>query len=156
MFEHSVFRLETLQVYQGSRERDMLAAFLAGKPRSADHLKADWVAMIAANTRAGKAVQRVHVVREPLTDYLCFELTCGYEPNVESGEDIRIVPVHGDWPRELPHHDYWLFDAANLYDMHYDTDGTWLDVEPVTDPARIEQARAWRVAALHLGAPWQC
>jgi hypothetical protein len=139
-FEHSVFRLETLQAYQGSRERELLADFLAGKPRPTDQLKADWTAMIAANARAGKAVQRVHVVTEPLTDYLRFELTWGYEPNAEAGEDIRIAPVRDAWPRELPQHDYWLFDAAQLYDMHYEPDGTWLGIEHVTDPARIVAA----------------
>lgn len=155
-FEHSVFRLETLQAYQGSRERELLADFLAGKPRPADRLKADWTAMIAANAQAGKSVQRVHVVREPLTDYLRFELTWGYEPNAEAGEDIRIVSVHdGGWPPELPQRDYWLFDAAKLYDMHYDPEGVWLGIEPVNDPARIVQACAWRDAALHLGVPWQ-
>lgn len=154
-FEHSVFRLETLQTYQGSRERDLLAEFLAGRPRPADRVKADWTAMIAANVRAGKTVQRVHVVREPLTDYLRFELTWGYEPNAQAGEDIRIVPVHDDWPHELPQHDYWLFDAATLYEMHYDADGTWLGIEHVTDPAVIVEACAWRDAALHLGIPWQ-
>ncbi len=154
-FEHSVFRLETLQTYQGSRERDLLAEFLAGRSRPVDQTKADWVSMIAANVRVGKAVQRVHVVREPLTDYLRFELTWGYELNAETGEDIRLVPIRDAWPRELPQHDYWLFDAAKLYNMHYDADGTWLGIEHVRDPAMIVEACAWRDAALHLGTPWQ-
>lgn len=154
-FAHSVFRLETLQVYQGARERGLLRDFLAGRPRPSDRLKADWTAMIAANTRVGKAVQRVHVVREPLSDYIRFELTWGYEPNVEAGEDIRIVSVRDSWPRELPQHDYWLFDSEHLYDMHYDDAGTWLGVERITDPVAIVHACAWRDAALHLGVPWQ-
>lgn len=153
-FKHSVFRLETLQVYQGSRERDLLAEFRAGKPRPPDRAKADWTAMIARNVRAGKTVQRVHVVQEPLTDYMEFELTWGYEPNIDAGEDIRIVPVRDDWPTELPRHDYWLFDASELYRMHYDSDGTWLGVEHVTAPADIVDACRWREAALHLGVPW--
>ncbi len=154
-FAHSVFRLEALQAYQGARERDLLADFLAGRPRPADPLKADWTSMITANVQAGKSVQRVHVVREPLTDYLRFELTWGYEPNAEAGEDIRVVRVDDDWPRELPRHDYWLFDATDLYDMHYDNDGVLLGVEHVTDPAKVVQACAWRDAALHLGVSWQ-
>ncbi|MGH3937593.1 MAG: DUF6879 family protein [Pseudonocardiaceae bacterium] len=63
--------------------------------------------MIDANARAGKAVQRVQVVLEPLTDYLRFELTWGYEPNVAAGEDVRIIPVGqgGSWPDDVPQHD---------------------------------------------------
>lgn len=155
-FAHSVFRLETLQVYRGQRDLDLLDRFLEGKPRPPDPAKAEWTAMITSNVQAGKAVQRVHVVLEPLTDYLRFELTWGYEPNVAAGEDIRIIPVGQDnsWPVDVPHHDYWLFDSAGLYDMHYDSDGVWLGAEHVTDPVKILDACRGRDAALHLGTLW--
>ena len=95
------------------------------------------------------------MVTEPLSDYIRFELT-GYAPNVEAGEDVRIIPVHeGEpWPASLPHHDYWLFDSHELYDQHYDADGLWLGTEAVRDPARIVDACRWRDAALHQAAPW--
>lgn len=155
-FAHSVFRLETLQVYRGQRDRDLLDRFLEGTPRPPDPAKTEWTAMITSNVRAGKAVQRVHVVLEPLTDYLRFELTWGYEPNVVAGEDIRIIAVgQGDlWPEDVAQHDYWLFDSAGLYDMHYDSDGVWLGAEHVTDPVKIVDACRSRDAALHLGSPW--
>ncbi|MCA1676263.1 MAG: hypothetical protein LC799_30170, partial [Actinobacteria bacterium] len=90
------------------------------------------------------------------SDYLRFELTWGYEPNVAAGEDVRIIPVNQDqpWPADLPHHDYWLFDSAELYDLHYNRDGVWLGVEHVMDPVKIVNACRWRDAALHLGIPW--
>ncbi|MGH3793828.1 MAG: DUF6879 family protein [Pseudonocardiaceae bacterium] len=155
-FAHSVFRLETLQVYRGERDLNLLGLFREGKPRPADPAKDEWTVMIAANARAGKAVQRVHVVREPLSDYLRFELTWGYEPNVAAGEDVRIIAIAEDdpWPGDLPQRDYWLFDSSKLYDMHYDSDGVWLGAEHVTDPTKIVDACRWRDAALHSGTPW--
>ena len=155
-FAHSVFRLETLQVYRGPRDLDLLNQFLDGKPRPPDPAKTEWTTMITSNVQAGKAVQRVHVVLDPLTDYLRFELTWGYEPNAAAGEDIRIIPLsQGDpWPADVPQHDYWLFDSAGLYDMHYDRDGVWLGAEHVIDPVKIVDACRWRDAALHLGMPW--
>lgn len=155
-FAHSVFRLETLQVYRGQRDLDLVGKFLAGKPRPPDQIKAEWTSMIASNVQAGKTVQRVHVVREPLTDYLCFELTWGYEPNAAAGEDVRIIPIaeHDPWPVDLPQHDYWLFDSAELYEMHYDSDGVLLGVEHVTVSGKIVDACRWRDAALHYGTPW--
>lgn len=155
-FERSVFRLETRQVYRGPREHALLAEFVAGRPKPEDPAKADWGAMVAFNARAGKVQQRVHVVQEPLTDYLCFELTWGYQPNVEAGEDIRIVTTNDGWPRELPQrHDFWLLDDERLFDMRYSPAGVWLGAERVTDPVAIERACAWQGAALRLGVPWR-
>ena len=155
-FAHSVFRLETLQIYQGQRNMDLLAQFLAGQPRPSEQVKLEWTAMISSNVRAGRAVQRVHVVREPLSDYLRLELTWGYEPNAMAGEDIRIIQLSKDdpWPADLPQHDYWLFDSAELYVMHYDSDAVWLGTEHVTDLKDIVDACRWRDAALHYGTPW--
>lgn len=155
-FAHSVFRLETLQIYRGARDLDLLSRFLGGQPKPPDPAKVEWTSKIASNVQSGKAVQRAHVVREPLTDYLRFELTWGYEPNVAVGEDVRIIAIgkHDSWPAELPQHDYWLFDSAELYDMHYDDDQVWLGAEHVTDPQKIVDACRWRDAALHYGIPW--
>ncbi|MGH3870475.1 MAG: DUF6879 family protein [Pseudonocardiaceae bacterium] len=155
-FAYSMFRLETLQEYRGQRDLDLLSEFLAGKPRPPDPAKTEWTSMIMSNVRAGKAVQRVHIVREPLTDYLRFELTWGYEPNAAAGEDVRLLPIaeHDPWPADLAQHDYWLFDSAELYDLHYDSDQVWQGAEHVTDPQKIVDACRWRDAALHYGTPW--
>ncbi|MBV9012195.1 MAG: hypothetical protein JO272_09115 [Pseudonocardiales bacterium] len=154
----NIFRLETLQSYRNSGEDQALAAFQAGHPHLITPGKRAWVALIRDRTAAGCAMQRVHVVREPITDYLRFELTWGYQPNVEAGEDIRIVRLApGDrWPVELPQGtDFWLFDFSVLYALRYGQDGTWLAAEDVTEPTAIEQACHWREAALRLAMPWR-
>lgn len=157
-FRHSVFRLETLQEYRGSGEDEALAAFARGDAVPPyDPTDEPWEAMIRRNVAAGRAVQRVHVVVEPLTEYLRYELTWAYGRNAAAGEDIRIIPVNRarPWPDELPHGvDYWLFDSIRLYHQHYADDGTWLGTEHVTDPARIVLADAWRGVALQLAQPW--
>ena len=81
-----------------SYEVEPYQAFLAGHPQPPTPSKDQWVSMIKAAVKAGKVFQRVHVVREPLTDYLRYELGWSYPPNVEAGEDIRILvaqPVAG-------------------------------------------------------------
>ncbi len=62
--------------------------------------KREWITLVRDRTAAGCTMQRVHVVKEPITDYLRFELTWGYQPNVDAGEDIGIVPVPpgNPWP----------------------------------------------------------
>jgi hypothetical protein len=155
-FSYSVFRLEVLQSYAAPVEDLDLAAFLDGKPRPSNPGRDKWTATIAANRDAGKTQQRVHVVTEPLTDYMRYELTWGYEPNAKAGEDIRIIPVPGSrlWP-PLPKSDFCLFDSSELFAMIYGPDGTWRGAEPVSDPHRIVEACRWRDAALHHAVPWQ-
>lgn len=124
-FRRSAFRLETLQDYSGSGEDPHLAAFLAGEPRPPSPEHEQWAGAVRAHRRAGRVLQRVHIVTEPLSDYIRWELSWGYQPGVAAGEEVCIIPVaDGEWPVEVPHRDFWLFDDTELYDMHYTLDGT--------------------------------
>ena len=153
-FEHVAFRLETLQHYQDAGEDEPLRRFLAGGERPDDPDRDRWAARVRTAVAAGKIMQRVHVVVEPLTAYLHYELAWSYTP--EAGEDIRIIPVEaGQWPAGLPGSggDFWLFDSARLLQMHYDPAGRLTATELVDDPSRIAQACRWRDAALSAGVP---
>src|SRR6266498_3070001 len=66
-FEHTAFRLETLDRYTVPEEDEALRRFLAGEPPDPD-LFVSWFTLVRAATAAGKAVQRVHLISEPLTD----------------------------------------------------------------------------------------
>jgi hypothetical protein len=152
-FRHTAYRLETLQSYDVPQEEEPLAAFLAGDPVSFGPSKDGWTAVIAEAVAAGKSFRRVHVVTEPLSDYLRFEMQ-SYRPNVEAGEDVRILPVApGRWP-DLPRHDYWLFDSADLWLMNYDEAGHFAGARSVTDAGHIVMHNYWRDAALHAAVPY--
>jgi hypothetical protein len=152
-FRYTAYRLETLQSYDVPQEEESLAAFLAGDPVSFGPSKDGWTATIANAVAAKKSMRRVHVVEEPLSDYLRYEML-SYRPNVEAGEDVRILPVTpGRWPN-LPLDDYWLFDSAELWLMDYDEDGHFTGVVPVTDAVEIVMANHWRDAALHAAVPY--
>ncbi len=154
-FEHTAYRLETLQRYQQDDETEPLQRFLADEDQPHDPAKDRWVARIAAATAAGKTMQRVHIVVEPPSDYLRYELKWSYGPNVTAGEDIRIIPVRtGGWPAGLPRHDYWLFDSRLLCRMHYDEEMRFALAELIEDPAEIVKANHWRDAALHTAIPY--
>lgn len=150
---YSVFRLETLQEYRGSGEDEWLAAFEAGASAPPpDPAQDAWETLLHAHRDAGRVWQRVHVVREPLSRYMEFELAWAYPPNAVAGEDIRIIPVAGDeWPVDVPDQDYWLIDSWELYEARYGPDGTWLGIERVDDPRWILAACRARDAALHHG-----
>jgi hypothetical protein len=152
-FAHTAYRLETLQRYDVSYEDESYAAFLAGQPMPADAAKNDWTSMISEATRAGKSFRRVHVVTEPLTDYLRYEIEWSYGPNVAAGEQIGII-VGKPEDLGLPERDYWLFDSRDLWVMDYDDEGRFLSAELVDDPAVIVEHGYWRDKALHLAVPY--
>ncbi|HYR62015.1 MAG TPA: helix-turn-helix transcriptional regulator [Actinomycetota bacterium] len=135
-FAHRAFRLETLSRYDVPEVEEALRAFLAGAPKPGpDPDDLAWQSNIRAHAAAGRPMQRVHVIRGPLTDYLRFEVEWGYPDNTAAGEDIGILHVgDGELP-ELGEEDFWLFDDSTLVLMRYDEHGRWLGADQVVDPA---------------------
>ena len=155
-FQHTWFRLELLQRYTVPYEVEPLRRYLAGDAPLKDPDQEQWLALIRDGVTAGKRMQRVHVVAEPLSEYLRYELTWEYSHNVAAGEDIRIIPAQpGSWLNELPAHDYWLFDSRELCVMEYDGEGRLLGAELIDDPADIVQHNWWRDVALHQAIPYR-
>jgi hypothetical protein len=151
LFARSAYRLELLDEYDSPRTRVRVARFLAGQPEDAE-VRAYWDAVIRDARQAGKVVRRVHVVAEPLTDYLRFELDF-YRGSAAAGEDIRILPADVAAGLNLPGFDYWLFDDQCAAVMYYGERGAWLRTEFVTDPAFVASCQRWRDAALSVALP---
>jgi hypothetical protein len=151
-FQHTAYRLETLQAYREAAEAEPLAAFLAGGQPQPHPGKRAWTALVEDARAHGKVMQRVHAVNEPLSDYLRFEIGWSYGLNVAAGEDVRILPA--PWPEGLPVTDYWLFDSRVLARMVYDQSGRMTEAELVSDPAEVADACFWRDAALHAAVPY--
>jgi len=66
-------------------------------------------------------MQRVRIVRQPLTDYERFELSL-YPQNIEAGEDIRICT-------DTMSPDFWIFDNHTAYILNYDVNGGFVGVD---------------------------
>jgi hypothetical protein len=153
-FEHSAFRLEVLQHYAMPYEDESFRRFLADEPPVADPALDEWLELVGAARAAGKRMARVHVVVEPLSDYLRYELTRWYPFNVAAGEDVRILPTRQRlWPGGLPRHDFWLYDSQKLAVLHYDPEGRLYRAELVRDPAEVVRHNAWRDVAMHQAVP---
>jgi hypothetical protein len=146
LFTRSAFRLELLDWYTSPGTERRLALWLAGKPDDAE-IRAYWDQAVGDLRRAGKTIARVHVVAEPLTDYLRYEFNfyCG---SVAAGEDIRILRADAAAGLDLPNFDYWLFDDQRAAVMYFGDRGAWLHSEIVTDPGFVASCRHWRDEAL--------
>lgn len=146
-FRRTAFRLETLPLYDVTEdaEREAFRRFCDGQPRAPQDR--EWPKLVASMVAAGKAMQRVRIVRLPLSTYEQFELAWGYPDNIAAGEDIRILPVVGTWPDGIMEHDYWLFDDAIAVAMNYDSDGRFLGPAEVSDVAAYCRCRDRAMAA---------
>ncbi|GLU46535.1 DUF6879 family protein [Nocardiopsis ansamitocini] len=154
-FSHTAYRLEARQGYGVSYEMEEFARFRSGQARGAFPGIAEWAERVEAATAVGKRFHRVHVVTEPLSDYVRFECAWCYRHTAAAGEDVRVVAVpEGTWPQGLPRFDYWLFDSALLVRMDYADDDAFVRAEIVADPAQVVAANAARDHAVHLSVPF--
>ena len=156
-FRYTCYRLETLQRYDVSYEKEEYSRFLAGEAQGASRGITGWIeGTVSKAAAADKRMQRVHVVEEPLSDYLRYEFGWAYEHTVAAGEDVRLIPVSsGQWPEGLPHYDYWLFDSSLLVAMYYEDDGAFSIAEIINEPKKIVQANYWRDMAVALSVPYR-
>jgi hypothetical protein len=132
LFEREAYRLELLDYYDSPH----FLRWQAGQPYDRRH----WDDLLA---QPGKNISRVHVIAEPLTEYLRHELDY-YSGSVAAGEDVRILPSDRAEGLELPDFDYWLFDSRLAAEMVYDDAGNWLEARLDSNPAFVAECRRWR------------
>ena len=151
LFSRRVFRLETLDFYDAPNEREPLAQFRAGNPVD-PAWREPWKKLVRDVRVSGRIMERVHVVSEPVSEYIRFSLLHGYPANVEAGEDVRIAG-RAATAGQLPAADYWLFDDDLCVRLVYGEDGRVQVVRLYRDEARLEVARRGRERAMRLAAP---
>lgn len=151
-FQRSAFRLELLDYYAAANEAEPLRRFLAGQPQD-PAWREPWKQFIREAVRDGRRVARVHVIDEPLSDYLRFELTCGYPAGAAAGEDVRIFLRHLYPKLIFPAHDFWLFDDREAVVMAYDGHGGFLGADLTSDPDVVARCRHVRDFSMNLSFP---
>jgi hypothetical protein len=134
-FERSAFRVEVRDHYDVDEEREEFAAFLEGRalpPRTAESHA--WLGLVAASTAAGRVIERVRIVSEPLTDYTRYEFAA-YRDNIAAGEKIRVIPRRALAPpdQSWASEDFWIFDDALVVLLSYDERGHFLAVHKQED-----------------------
>jgi hypothetical protein len=156
-FKSTAFRLETLPQYAVPQDVERLRVFReTGQPPARTTETSPWLGLIARTTAAGRRWSRVHIVSEPLTEYLRFELLA-YRDNASAGESIRIADR--DTHAALAHltEDFWLLDGDGDHSvavlMRYDADGHFLGAERAEHPDTVARCRAERDLALALAVP---
>ncbi|MBK3628042.1 hypothetical protein JHN59_25005 [Streptomyces sp. MBT49] len=142
-FRREAWRLETLPQYLVPQEAEEFSAFQQGRKFPGPY-EDSWIQMLRTRN-----VGRVHIVSQPLSDYLRFEFERYYQHQAPAGEDIRILDVTA---RENPLPevgDFWMFDKETVVLMHYHPDGKQIsrelyegDVTPFIEYQRIAVAES--------------
>ncbi len=156
-FTHSAFRLETLPQYLVPQEDERFRAFREGRSLPERSAKTSpWLRQIADTTAAGRHWQRVHVVGQPISDYLRFELLTDSE-NVAAGEEVRVADRDAHPEIAACSTDFWLLDGdtdhAVALLMRYDIEGRFLDAERCTDPDVLARCQRQRKLVLARSIP---
>lgn len=145
-FRRCAFRLETLPEYRMPNEVGRQELYMSGAPRPQDY-NADWHADIRRWASQGKILQRVRVVRPPLTDYQHRQFDWAYPGNLQAGEDTRVLDGAKADELGLPGWDFWFFDDEVVLRLNYTEDGTFADRSVLSD-ADPDQFRRYRELAL--------
>ncbi|PSK97399.1 hypothetical protein CLV63_108118 [Murinocardiopsis flavida] len=151
-FQVSAFRLDTLGFYLADNEREPYRRFLAGQEQDLSW-RHPWQRTVRQIGKRDRTIGRVHIVPDPLTDDLRFELTCAYPANVAAGEDAQILARSEADGIGLPDgEDFWLFDDRRSAVPNYGPGGEFTEVE-FADADRVDQHVEWRCAAQAAAVP---
>jgi uncharacterized protein DUF6879 len=135
-FERQARRLELLPAYFTPDEQEPLARFLRGEPIEPDFNK-EWHSILKDAAARRAQVDRLRIIPDKPTPYLCFEILHGYRHSAEYGERITFLEegeaVRQAGPGALI--DHWIFDDRRMYIMIYDFRGAFLGVLRVSDAA---------------------
>jgi hypothetical protein len=125
-FRSTAFRLECLPAYAVTEddESEAYRLWLAGE--QPPQKEREWPRLVASAVAAGKSMQRVRLVTQPLSDYLRFEMDWGYPANVAAGEDIRILELGPGEVFPYVVDDFWLFDNETAVWLDYDEQGHFI------------------------------
>ena len=148
--KESAFRLETLPQYLVPQEAELFASWKAGEPipvRTPENHEG--IARLQRDAARGFRRYRVHILDQPLTAYLRFELYL-YLDGVAVGSEISVVDRDTHPVLSELHEDFWLYDDEIGVRMFYDGEGHFLYPELIDD---LEPYRRMRDTALRHAEP---
>jgi hypothetical protein len=149
-----LFRMETLSRYDVPSDGGDFGRYMRGEPGPDAARKRAWHGQLEKDRARGVVNRRVHVVRPPLSDYLCFEFEWGHALNAHLEEirvlDLGAVPAPAGFVRE----DFWLMDGQDVVLMHYGDGGRFVGAE-ILPPAMLIRYRTARDAAWDAAEPFQ-
>ena len=126
-FQKCAFRVKILQKYNVDEEKQAYQYFQQYN-KLPDGFWKDWHNIIQQAKIRGAMMQRVHLIKVPITSYISFELEF-YKKSLDKWEKIFYIPL--DECSIKVESDFWIFDDSIVLKMYYDKDGYFLDFEDI-------------------------
>lgn len=152
-FQRTARRLEPRDAYASPQEDEAVRRFLAGEEVDVSW-RGFWLELVSGAVSAGKRFERVRVVADPPTGYQRYGLWSS-QFNVAAGEDIRYLRRDRANALNLPSHDFWVFDSAQLAVLYFSADHRFIGAHVVTELAVVRQHERWLDTAVEHAAPYQ-
>jgi hypothetical protein len=151
----TAFRLETLQHYAGDEEE--LDEFSRGLPlREWSVRTSPYLRRLAEATLGGQQWSRIHIVEQPLSDYVRFELA-SYVSSAAVGEQIMIAERSANPDLAHLQEDFWLLDeelpGATAVMMSYSPGGVLTGAVALTGRRTLNWCRQARFLAASHAVP---
>lgn len=146
-----MFRLETFDDYPD--DYALKARWESGEEISEYFLSYPWMRNVKAKTAAGVRCQRVHIVPEPLTEYLRFEIEVCYPLNQSCGEEVYLLPrsrIREPLRFADAMQDFLLVDDELLLHWYHPETKLWQGTRIVRDPELLKAAENEAATLLEL------
>lgn len=147
-----LLRVQTLDFYGVASDGDDFHRYMAGAAEPATPGKQAWLKKLRDDANQGRIRRNVHVVREPLTDYLRYQFEWGYVYNVKAGQDVRVLAVEDTAAARHLFHvgDFNVVEHKDVARLRYGADGAFLGAVQVGADAADGYAAlaelAWELA----------
>ncbi len=128
MFKKSAKRLELFQEYHmEGQEWDSFHMYLSGKYVPIFDDLSEWNNQLLEYKSQGKTVERIRLIKSPVSSYLRFEIDLGYLPSSLCGQKVKFISEM-DFKllnKDNLKNDFWIFDDEIVFEMLYDEKGAF-------------------------------
>ena len=140
-----LLRVQTRDLYAVASDGEDFRRYVEGLRFEPSQARQDWAAKLRVDADSGQVRRNVHVVVEPLSQYLAFQFEWGYQYNAAAGQDIRIlVADSGPAAAHLMQvGDFTVVEHKDVVCNRYSDDGRFLGaVQASSDAAQVHAALA--------------
>lgn len=155
MPQQSIFRLETLSMYQVPKDFIIFKTWKKDKSIVNKAFR-DWFHLLEKTKKRQVTMQRVRIITLPLSEYLKYEVDV-WKQSAKKGEQIFFLEskLYQELIKQLQlkPKDFWLFDNNRVILFHYNKKGNFLKEELVQNKKTIKQYENFKEILLERSLP---